>query len=253
MGNSVMRQTVFRASWWTKDCRRDGRDNVQVETISQPLEERREHRAVGTDNLSCGGDGLQDTSVVMNGGREDAVGHQLVGRYFTDWYNAPQNVWRYYTEDAVCSLDVDGTRYVATGRTEIRKLFNDVAAPETGNHEDDDDECRTLVVQSIVTVRCPSGQLLVVATTEWFTQTFVVEYTAPHPAVAGVASVAVVASVVTLKRVGAYLQTPETPIRRRRRRRCRRGKDATVADSRGADADAAVAFNASGECGRPAT
>ncbi|KAF0750798.1 hypothetical protein FWK35_00030105 [Aphis craccivora] len=64
--------------------------------------------------------------------------------------------------------------------------------------------------------------MLVVATTEWFTQTFVVEYIVPDPAVAGVASVAVVASVVTVKRVGVDPQTAKTLIRRRRRRRCRR-------------------------------
>ncbi|KAF0773663.1 adenosine kinase-like [Aphis craccivora] len=184
--------------------------------------ERRERRAVGKDNSSGGGggDGLQDTSAV--------IGHQLVGRYFTDWYNALQNVWRYYTEDAVCSLDVDGTKYVATGRTEIRELFNDLTAPETGNHEDDDGECRSLVVQSIVTVRCPSGKLLVVATTDRFTQTFVVEYTAPDLALAGVASVVVVASVVTVKTSW------------------RLSADAAVAESQGADEDSAVASTATG-------
>jgi len=230
MGNTVMRQTVFRASWWTKDCPRD----VQVEAIAEPLEERHEHEAVGKKSSSGGGDGRE--MLVVDRGLDDAVGHQLVGGYLTDWYNAPENVWRYYTEDGVCSLDIDGTRHVATGWTEIRDLFNDVAAPVTGNHEGDDGECRSLVVQSIVTVRCPSGQLLVVATTEWFTQTFVVEYKASDPAVAGIASAAVVASAVTVKRVGAYSQTPaEPPTRRRRRRRCRRGKGVSVAESQGAD------------------
>jgi len=203
MGNAVIRQTVFRGSWWKKNCSRDGGDIVQVETIAQPLEERREHRAFGNENSSGGGgDGL-GTSVV-DSGLDDAVGHQLVGSYLTDWYNSPQNVWRYYTEDAVCSLDLDGKRYAATGQTEIRKLFNDVAAPETDTNEEDDGDCRSLVVKSIVTVRCPSGQLLVVATTEWFTQTFIVEYTAPDPAVSGVVSVAVITSVMTVKRVGVY-------------------------------------------------
>ncbi|KAF0772808.1 adenosine kinase-like, partial [Aphis craccivora] len=198
----------------------------QVETIAEPLEERREHGAVGKKNSSGGGDG-RETSVV-DGGLDDAVGHQLVGGYLTDWCNAPENVWRYYTEDRVCSPDIDGTRRVATGWTEIRKLFNDVAAPETGNREGDDGECRSLVVQSIVTVRCPSGQLLVVATTELFTQNRIVEYNAPDPAVTGgVASVAVIVSVVTLKGVGAYPKTPDTPTRRRRGR----GKDGAVAST----------------------
>ncbi len=65
---------------------------------------------------------------------------------------------------AVYSLvDVDGTRYVATGRTQIRKLFDNLAAPEIGNDEDDNGDFRSLVVQSVVTivtpvtVRCPSG------------------------------------------------------------------------------------------------
>ncbi|KAF0757795.1 hypothetical protein FWK35_00021311 [Aphis craccivora] len=116
---------------------------------------------------------------------------------------------------------------MATGWSEIRQMFEDVAAPETGHHEGDDGECRSLVVKSIVTVRCPSGKLLVVATTESFTQNFVVEYKAPDPAVAGVAAVAVIASVMAVK---GDPQTPaETPIRRRRRRRCRgRGKDSVV-------------------------
>ncbi|KAF0749757.1 NTF2 domain-containing protein [Aphis craccivora] len=168
------------------------------------------------EECSSGGGGDGRETLVVHGGLDDAAGYQLVGGYLTDWYNAPENVWRYYTEDGVCSLDM---RHVATGRTEIRELFNDVTVPETGNHEGDDSECRSLVViQSIVTVRCPSGQLLVVATTEWFTQSFVVEYKAPDPAVAGVVSVAVVASVVTVKRVGAYSQTPaETPLSPSRR------------------------------------
>ncbi|CAH1726310.1 unnamed protein product [Aphis gossypii] len=67
----------------------------------------------------------------------------------------------------------------------------------------------------IMTVRCPSGELLVVATTEWFTQTFIVEYTAPDPAMSGVASVAVITSAMTVKRVGVYPQTsartPQSP------------------------------------------
>ncbi|CAH1711454.1 unnamed protein product [Aphis gossypii] len=113
------------------------------------------------------------------------------------------------------ALDMDGKRYVATGLSEIRKLFDEVAAPETGTIEDDDGDCRSLFVQSIVTVRCPTGQLLIVATTEWFTQTFIVEYTTPDPAVAGVASVAVVTSVMTVKRVGVYPQTPR-PSRQKR-------------------------------------
>ncbi|KAF0754473.1 adenosine kinase-like [Aphis craccivora] len=232
MGNSVVRQTVFRSSWWTKDCRRD----VQVEAIAEPLEERRERGAVGKNSIG-GGDGRE--TLVVHRGLDDAVGHQLVGAYLTEWYNAPENVWSYYTEDGVCSLDIDGTRRVATGWTEIRQLFDDVAAPETGHHEGDDGECRSLVVKSIiVTVRCPSGKLLVVATTECFTQHFVVEYKAPDAVVAGVASVAVIASVVTVNGVGAYPQTPaETPIRRHR---CRgRGKDSAV-DS-----------TATGTCGRP--
>ncbi|KAF0749755.1 adenosine kinase-like [Aphis craccivora] len=157
-------------------------------------------------------------TLVVDGGLDDAAGHQLVVGYLTDWYNAPENVWRYYTEDGVCSLDIDGTKYVATGRTEIRELFNDAAAPETGNHEGGDGGSgkkmfapwrHWALIQPWV--RCPSGQLLVVATTEWFTQTFVVEYCT----VAGVASVAVIASVVTVKQVGACPQTPaETPSRR---------------------------------------
>ncbi|KAF0768859.1 adenosine kinase-like [Aphis craccivora] len=242
MGNAVVRQTVFRRSWWTtKDCRRDGGDVVQVQTIAESLVEGREHRAAG---MNSSGHGLQDTSIVMDDGRDDAVGHQLVGGYLTDWYDAPENVWRYYTEDGSCSLDIDGTRRVATGWTEIRKLFDDVAAPETGNPGGDDGECRSLVVQSIVTVRCPSGELLVVATTEWFTQTLVVEYTAPDPAVAGVASVAVVASAVTVKRAGI---DPQTSNRRRRRRRCRRSKGA---ESQGADAVASTATGARSDVGK---
>ncbi|KAF0772415.1 hypothetical protein FWK35_00006658 [Aphis craccivora] len=183
MGNSVVRQTIFRGSRWTNDWRRDGGDIVQVETIAEPPEERREHGAAGKKNSS-------------DDGRE--------------------------------TLDIDGTKHVATGRTEIRELFNDVAAPETGNREDDDGECRSLVVRSIVTVWRPSGQLLVVATKEWFTQTFVVEYKAPDPdvarvaSVAGVASVTVVASVVTVKE--------SVPIRRRQIRR-------SADEAQGADED----------------
>jgi len=56
------------------------------------VDEGFEVETVGKENSSGGGDSLQDTSVVMDGGRDDAVGHQVVGRYFTDWYNAPQNV-----------------------------------------------------------------------------------------------------------------------------------------------------------------
>ncbi|KAF0770417.1 adenosine kinase-like [Aphis craccivora] len=94
---------------------------------------------------SNGDDGLD--TMVVNGGLDDTVGHQLVGSYYADWYYAPQDVWCYYTEDAIDSLvDVDGTRYVATGRAQIRELFDNVAAPETANHEDDDGDCRSSVV-----------------------------------------------------------------------------------------------------------
>jgi len=132
MGNSVVRQTVFRGSWWTKECRRAGGDFVDFETIVQPPEERCERRAVEEECSNCGGDGLGTT--VVDGGRDDAVGHQMVGRYYTEWYNTPKDVWRYYSEDAVHRLaDVDGTRYVVMGQIQIRELFDNVSAPETGN------------------------------------------------------------------------------------------------------------------------
>jgi len=54
-------------------------------------------------------------------------------------------------------MDVDCTRYVATGLTQIRELFDNEAAPETGNLKDDDGDCRSLVVQSVVTVRLAVG------------------------------------------------------------------------------------------------
>jgi len=114
MGNSVVGQTVFRGSWWTKEGRRYGGDVVDVGTIVQPPEERRERRAVGKQSSNGGGDGLGTT--VVDDGRDNAVGHQLVGRYYTEWYNVPEDVWRYYSEDAVYSLvEVDGARYVAHG------------------------------------------------------------------------------------------------------------------------------------------
>ncbi|KAF0766334.1 NTF2 domain-containing protein [Aphis craccivora] len=129
------------------------------------------------------------------------------------------DVWRYYTEDAVYSV-IDGTRYEAKGQTQIRELFDNLEAPETRNEKNDDGgDCRSVIVQSVVTARCPSGQLLVVATTEMFTQSFVVEYIAPG-------SFAVMASVVMVKRDGADPHTPNTHICRRRRRRRRRVKDA---------------------------
>jgi len=71
MGNSVVRQTVFHGSWWTKNCCRDGGDIVQVETIAEPLEERREHGAVGKKNSSGGDDGRE--TLVVDGGLDDAV------------------------------------------------------------------------------------------------------------------------------------------------------------------------------------
>lgn len=242
MGNAVMRQTFFGGSWWTRNrCPDAGDIAVQDETIAQPLEERPERRAIAGNVISSGGDDGLGTSVVDRG-LDEAVGRQLVGTYLTDWYNSPQNVWRHYTEDAVCNLDFEGKRYVATGQTEIRKLFDDVAAPETGTDEDDDGgDCRSLVVQSIVTVRCPSGQLLIVATTEWFTQTFVVEYTAPDPAVAGTACVAVICtSAMSVKRVGVQAPAGTPSIRKRRRRRCRRGREAESQNA----ADAEVASTA---------
>ncbi|CAH1737860.1 unnamed protein product [Aphis gossypii] len=247
MGNTIMRQTVFRKSWWTNGCGGDIvpalSSTVEVQTDPPPLEERREHRAFVKElNSSGGGDGLGS---VEDYELDNAAGHQLVGSFLTKWYNEPHDVWRFYVENAICTLDMDGKRYVATGISEIRKLFDEVAAPETGTIEDDDGDCRSLFVQSIVTVRCPSGQLLIVASTERFTQTFIVEYTTPDPAVAGVASMAVVTSVMTVKRVGVYPQDmPRTPsIRRRRRRRGRRGKNA---ESQGANADATVASTATG-------
>ncbi|KAF0771169.1 NTF2 domain-containing protein [Aphis craccivora] len=139
MGNSVVRQTVFRGSWWTKECRRDGGEVVKVETIAQPPEERHEQCSMA------------------------------------------RGTW-----------PRDGHKFGS--------CLTNVAAPETANHEDDDGDCRSLVVQSVVTVRCPSGQLLVLATTEMCTRSFVVEYTAPG-------SFAAVASVVMVKRDGVDPQT----------------------------------------------
>jgi len=142
MGNSVVRRTVFRGSWWAKECRRDGREVVDVENIVQPPKERRERRAVEEVCSDGGCDGLIDMTVV-DGGCDDAVGHQLVGSYYAEWFNAPEHVWRYFSEDAMMYslVDVDGTRYVASGRRQLRELFVNVAAPETVNHEDDDGDC----------------------------------------------------------------------------------------------------------------
>ncbi|KAF0773894.1 adenosine kinase-like [Aphis craccivora] len=156
MGNSVVRQTVFRGSCWTKQgYRRYGADIIDVET-AQPPEERRKHRAVEEEYKPL------DTTVA-DAGREHAVGHQLVGSYYTVWYNNPEDVCRYYTEDAVYSV-IDGTRYEAKGQTQIRELFDNLEEPETRNEKNDDGgDCRSVIVQLEVMERCPSSQLLVVA------------------------------------------------------------------------------------------
>jgi len=73
MENSVVRQTVFHGSWWAKEWQED------VKTIVQPPEERRERRTV-EEECSNGGSGGLDTTVVDDG-RDDVVGHQLVGHY----------------------------------------------------------------------------------------------------------------------------------------------------------------------------
>ncbi|CAH1708476.1 unnamed protein product [Aphis gossypii] len=198
MGNSLIRQTVFRGSWWAKKCRRDDREIVDM--------------------------------TVVDGGCDDAVGHQVVGNFYTEWYNAPEKVWRHFSEDAEFTfVDVDGTKYVASGRRQLQELFDNVAAPETGNHDDGD--CRTLVVQSVVTVRCPrSGQLLVVATTGMFTQSFVVMYTAPDPFI-------IVGSVVVMKRAGVNPQQAQ-------QRRCRPATNIVEASNVAEVADAANAGEA---------
>jgi len=143
---------VFRGSWWTKqECRRD------VGTIAQLPEERPEHRAVKKECSNGGGNGLDTT--VVHGGRDDAVGHHPVGSYYTVWYNNPEDVWRYYTEDAVYSVvEIDGTGYEATVQTQIRELIDDVAAPKTKNDKSYDGDCRSVIVQSVVTVRTAVGR-----------------------------------------------------------------------------------------------
>jgi len=203
MGNSVVRQTVFRESWWAEECRRDSAGDVK--TIDQPPRQQREHRAVEKESSNGGRDDLDTT--LEDGGRDAAVGHQMVGSYYTTLYNAPGDVWCLFKDDVVYNyVNADGTRYVAAGWTKIRELFKNVATSETGNEEDDDGDCRSLVVQSVETVRCPSGQLLIMASTERFGQSFVVESTAPDP-------FAMVASVVIAKRaVCTEPQTPQTPL-----------------------------------------
>jgi len=198
MGNSVVRQTLFRGSWWAEECRRDATEDIK--TIDQLPKERREHRAVEKKSSDGGGYGL-DTTL-----GDDAVGHQPVGSYYTTWYNSPGKVWQYFTYDAVYNyVSADGTRYLAVGRNQIRELFKNVAAPETGNDDDGDGDCRSLVVQFVETVRCPSGHLLRTATTETFGQSFVVEFT-----VSG--WFAVIASVVIAKHaVCTVSQTTQTP------------------------------------------
>jgi len=197
MGNSVVRQTLFRGSWWADKCRRDATEDIK--TIDQPPKERRERRAVKKKS-SDGGDYGLDTIL-----EDDAVGHQIVGSYYTTFYNSPREVWRYFTYDSVYNyVSADGTRYLAVGRNQIQELFKNVTAPETGNDDDGDGDYRSLIVQFIETVRCPSGKLLIMVTTENFSQSFVVEFHA-------LGWFAVVASVVIAKRsVCTESQTTQT-------------------------------------------
>jgi len=84
-----------------------------------PPEERREHRAVGKESSSCGGDDL-DTSVV-HGGRDDAV-----GSYFTEWYNALMLI-------AGRPVDIDGPVSVrsAGGRGDNGVVYANLRHPST--------------------------------------------------------------------------------------------------------------------------
>ncbi|XP_025205781.1 adenosine kinase-like [Melanaphis sacchari] len=67
-----------------------------------------------------------------NGHDAIAVGHEVVGRYYTTLYNNQENVWELYSENAqYLQTNGDGSRTVATGRPELRELFKAVGASGT--------------------------------------------------------------------------------------------------------------------------
>jgi len=101
------------------------------------------------------------------------VGHELIWQYYTMLYNAPEHLWRFYSECAqYCHVNTNGLRIVVTGLPQIRGLLESTA--ESGHNG------RMVVVESVNTVRCAPDQLLVMVTSEKFVQSFVVQIKTPR-------------------------------------------------------------------------
>lgn len=100
------------------------------------------------------------------------VGHELVRQYYTVLYNAPEHLWRFYAERAhYCHVNANGLRVLVTGRPQVRGFLETTV--EKGHSR------RLVVIESVNTLRCAPDQLLVMATSEHFVQSFVVEFKAP--------------------------------------------------------------------------
>jgi len=91
---------------------------------------------------------------------------------------SPEHLWWFYAERAqYCHVNTNGLRIVVTGLSQVRGLLESTA--ESGHN-------RWLVVEeSVNTVRWAPYQLLVIATSEQFFQSFVVQIKAPVPAADG--------------------------------------------------------------------
>lgn len=96
MGNSIVRLTVFRGSWWKSKTYRYAGDFE--ETIVEPPDEWRERWAdekEKTEAAKVSGP-RRAKDKCWNG---PAVGLEVVSPYYTVWYNAPEHVWRFYAEN----------------------------------------------------------------------------------------------------------------------------------------------------------
>jgi len=153
---------------WTRKNGSFGRCNQQQKK-QQHQHKRSEHQYEGRV--------VQDPNdarpgVAVYSDHDTIVGHELVRQYYTVLYNAPEHLWRFYAERAhYCHVDVNGLMAVVTGRPQLRGFLETTV--EKGHSR------RLVVIKSVNTIRCATDQLLVMATSEHFVQSFVVEFKVP--------------------------------------------------------------------------